>query len=174
MLGRRTLFATIVEERTLEKRRRGLASVDAAKRRQIARKGGQAAHAQGTAHEFTPAEARAAGRKGGAARGKNRAQGAQGREGGGALNPRSVARREASSPPPPEHGRVGLPDPADGEAYGRYSHLLLRRRARPVCAQGRSREGRGGRITLPSSCAHVSLLTFSDHSPAAASAARCP
>jgi len=62
-----------VEERTIEKRRRGLAAVDAAKRREIARKGGQAAHARGTAHEFTPAEARAAGRKGGAARGKNRA-----------------------------------------------------------------------------------------------------
>jgi len=52
--------------------------VDAAKRREIARKGGQAAHARGTAHEFTPAEARAAGRKGGAARGKNRASGAEG------------------------------------------------------------------------------------------------
>jgi hypothetical protein len=66
-------FATIVEERTIEKRRRGLASMDAAKRREIARKGGQAAQARGTAHQFTSAEARVAGRKGGAARGKNRA-----------------------------------------------------------------------------------------------------
>jgi hypothetical protein len=50
-----------------------LASVDAAKRREIARKGGRAAQARGTAHQFTSAEARVAGRKGGAARGKNRA-----------------------------------------------------------------------------------------------------
>jgi general stress protein YciG len=35
------------------------------KQREIARKGGRAAHEKGTAHEFTPDEARAAGRKGG-------------------------------------------------------------------------------------------------------------
>jgi general stress protein YciG len=35
------------------------------KQRAIARKGGQAGHAKGTAHEFTPEEAREAGRKGG-------------------------------------------------------------------------------------------------------------
>jgi general stress protein YciG len=35
------------------------------KQRAIASKGGKAAHAQGTAHEFTSEEARAAGRKGG-------------------------------------------------------------------------------------------------------------
>jgi general stress protein YciG len=35
------------------------------KQREIARKGGRAAHARGTAHEFTADEARAAGRKGG-------------------------------------------------------------------------------------------------------------
>ncbi len=34
-------------------------------RREIARKGGRAAHEKGTAHEFTPEEARIAGRKGG-------------------------------------------------------------------------------------------------------------
>jgi general stress protein YciG len=38
---------------------------------QAGRKGGQAAHAAGTAHEFTPAEAAAAGRKGGEARSNN-------------------------------------------------------------------------------------------------------
>lgn len=38
------------------------------KQRQIASKGGRAAHAKGTAHEFTSEEARAAGRKGGMAR----------------------------------------------------------------------------------------------------------
>jgi len=39
--------------------------MDPAKRREIAKKGGHAAHQKGTAHEFTPEEARAAGRKGG-------------------------------------------------------------------------------------------------------------
>jgi len=44
---------------------RGFASMDAHKQREIARKGGRAAHEKGTAHEFTADEARAAGRKGG-------------------------------------------------------------------------------------------------------------
>jgi general stress protein YciG len=48
-------------------KRRGFASMDAAKQREIASKGGKAAHLKGTAHEFTPEEARAAGRKGGQA-----------------------------------------------------------------------------------------------------------
>src|SRR5580765_791141 len=46
-------------------RRRGFASMDANKQREIARKGGRAPHEKGTAHEFTADEARAAGRKGG-------------------------------------------------------------------------------------------------------------
>ncbi len=44
---------------------RGFASMDAHKQKEIARKGGKAAHEKGTAHEFTTDEARAAGRKGG-------------------------------------------------------------------------------------------------------------
>ena len=44
---------------------RGFASMDRNKQREIARKGGRAAHEKGTAHEFTSDEARAAGRKGG-------------------------------------------------------------------------------------------------------------
>jgi general stress protein YciG len=47
------------------KSNRGFASMDLAKQREIASKGGKAAHAQGLAHEFTADEARAAGRKGG-------------------------------------------------------------------------------------------------------------
>lgn len=39
--------------------------MDAERQRQIASKGGKAAHEKGTAHEFTPEEAREAGRKGG-------------------------------------------------------------------------------------------------------------
>jgi uncharacterized protein len=52
-------------------RGRGFASMDASKQREIASKGGKAAHAKGTAHEFTSEEAREAGRKGGQARGKH-------------------------------------------------------------------------------------------------------
>ena len=39
--------------------------MDQTKQREIARKGGRAAHRKGTAHEFTTEEARFAGRKGG-------------------------------------------------------------------------------------------------------------
>ena len=46
-------------------RNRGFASMDTQKQKEIARKGGRAAHEKGTAHEFTSEEARAAGRKGG-------------------------------------------------------------------------------------------------------------
>jgi general stress protein YciG len=46
-------------------KKRGFASMDANRQREIASKGGRAAHEKGTAHEFTPEEARAAGRKGG-------------------------------------------------------------------------------------------------------------
>jgi general stress protein YciG len=52
--------------------RRGFASMDTEKQRRIASKGGRAAHEKGTAHEFTPEEAREAGRKGGEARGRSR------------------------------------------------------------------------------------------------------
>ena len=48
-------------------RGRGFASMDREKQRQIASKGGRAAHASGTAHEWSSEEARAAGRKGGIA-----------------------------------------------------------------------------------------------------------
>lgn len=48
-------------------RPRGFAAMDHSLVREIARKGGKAAHAKGTAHEFTGEEARAAGRKGGLA-----------------------------------------------------------------------------------------------------------
>jgi general stress protein YciG len=47
------------------KERRGFASMSPERQREIASKGGRAAHAKGTAHEWTPEEARSAGRKGG-------------------------------------------------------------------------------------------------------------
>jgi len=51
---------------------RGFASMDADKQKKIASKGGKAAHAQGRAHEFTPEEAREAGRAGGRAVSRDR------------------------------------------------------------------------------------------------------
>ena len=50
---------------------RGFAGMDEEKQREIASKGGKAAHEKGTAHEFDSEEAREAGRKGGLARGQN-------------------------------------------------------------------------------------------------------
>jgi len=44
---------------------KGFASMSAEKKREIASKGGKAAHALGTAHKFSSEEARAAGRVGG-------------------------------------------------------------------------------------------------------------
>jgi len=51
--------------------RRGFASMDEEKQREIASKGGKAAHEKGTAHEFTSQEAQEAGRKGGQARSRD-------------------------------------------------------------------------------------------------------
>lgn len=52
---------------TDEKRKVGFALLPPEKRSETASKGGKAAHAKGTAHEFTRDEARIAGRKGGRA-----------------------------------------------------------------------------------------------------------
>jgi uncharacterized protein len=49
----------------IRKERRGFASMSPEKQREIASKGGRAAHEKGTAHEWSADEARAAGRKGG-------------------------------------------------------------------------------------------------------------
>ncbi len=51
----------------MAKEDRGFASMDRGKQRQIASKGGKAAHLKGTAHEWTSEEAREAGRRGGMA-----------------------------------------------------------------------------------------------------------
>lgn len=66
-----------------EKARRGFASMDRERQRQIASKGGKAAHSKGRAHEFTPGQARDAGRKGGIAVSRDRQHMASiGRKGG--------------------------------------------------------------------------------------------
>ena len=63
--------------------KRGFSSMDPQKQREIASKGGKAAHQKGTAHEFTTEEARIAGRKGGAASRARRSGGQQESDSGG-------------------------------------------------------------------------------------------
>jgi general stress protein YciG len=87
------------------KSQRGFASMDREKQRQIASKGGHAAHEKGTAHEFTPEEARAAGRKGGEVVSRDRAHmAAIGREGGQRSHRNRAARAEqrAKESEPPQ------------------------------------------------------------------------
>jgi len=60
------------EEGEVAKEDRGFASMDRNKQREIASKGGRAAHQKGTAHEWTTEEAREAGRKGGMVSGGRR------------------------------------------------------------------------------------------------------
>jgi hypothetical protein len=71
--------AQAAKRRTSDKKeqdvgKRGFSSMDPEKQREIASKGGKAAHQKGTAHEFTSEEARVAGRKGGAASRAKRTQ----------------------------------------------------------------------------------------------------
>lgn len=62
-----TLVPPPIEEEPKPKKLRGFAAMDRELVRKIASTGGKAAHAAGTAHEFSPEEARAAGKKGGIA-----------------------------------------------------------------------------------------------------------
>ncbi len=82
------------------KRTRGFGSMDYRKQREIARKGGMAAHIKGTAHEFTAEEARNAGRKGGQRVSANRAHMIEiGRLGGRRSAQRRKSKGEPATPP---------------------------------------------------------------------------
>ena len=66
---------------------RGFAALDKDKQKQIASRGGKAAHAKGKAHQFTSEEARIAGKKGGQKISQNREHmQAIGRKGGTAVS----------------------------------------------------------------------------------------
>lgn len=101
--------------RSGHKQGRGFAGMDAARQREIASKGGKAAHEKGTAHEFTSDEARVAGRKGGEVVSQNREHMATiGREGGQARGQRhrmahsseASASREESGRAPEKHAEI--------------------------------------------------------------------
>lgn len=78
------------------KSRRGFASMDPERQKEIASRGGRAAHEKGTAHEWSSDEARHAGRKGGVTVSRDRAHmAAIGREGG---ESRSATARQSRLP----------------------------------------------------------------------------
>ena len=69
---------------------RGFASMDRERQREIASKGGRAAHRKGTAHQWSADEAREAGRKGGTSVSRDREHmAAIGREGGASAHRRT-------------------------------------------------------------------------------------
>ena len=74
---------------------RGFAGMDAERQRQIASEGGRAAHSKGSAHEFTPEEARQAGRKGGEAVSQDRRHMSEiGKKGGEARGNNAKAKQQ--------------------------------------------------------------------------------
>jgi general stress protein YciG len=78
---------------------RGFAVMNEDKQREIASRGGRAAHKRGTAHEFTAEEAAAAGRKGGQSVSRNREHMARiGRKGGLATHNRRSAETDQPLP----------------------------------------------------------------------------
>jgi general stress protein YciG len=81
------------------KERRGFASMTPEKQREIASKGGRAAHQKGTAHEWTSEEARSAGRKGGQI-----SRGGRGR---------LIETSQENAAPTPADSRVEQPDIAE-------------------------------------------------------------
>ena len=84
----------------MAKEDRGFASMDRSKQREIASKGGKAAHQKGTAHEWTSEEAREAGRKGGMASHRRRKEMTDEPMGSGSESP--VSSSESSMAQAPE------------------------------------------------------------------------
>jgi general stress protein YciG len=107
------------------KNERGFAAMDPEQQREIARRGGRAAHESGNAHEFTSEEAAEAGRKGGEAVSKNREHMAEiGRKGGLAAHHRNAAFHHESAA---EHHRKAAEhhdagDLEEGERHSQEAH----------------------------------------------------
>lgn len=88
--------------------------MEESKQREIASRGGRTAHAQGTAHKFSPEEAREAGRKGGKAVSGDRSHMARiGRRGGQARHARSLAQNAVQrTEPKPQPQQEDAAEPA--------------------------------------------------------------
>jgi uncharacterized protein len=94
---------------------RGFASMDPSRQRDIARKGGRAAHEKGTAHEFSSEEARAAGRKGGYSVSADRSHMSRiGRLGGKTSAGRRQSQTTAESAHPGTQAEAGASGAAEG------------------------------------------------------------
>jgi uncharacterized protein len=97
--------------------RRGFAAMEENQRRQIASRGGRAAHQTGNAHQWNEHEAAAAGRKGGQKVSQNREHmAAIGRKGGLAAHQRTEQQRDAQSTRSQETPRKD-PEQANGTAH---------------------------------------------------------
>src|SRR5471030_1273092 len=98
--------------------KRGFAAMSEAQQREIASKGGQAAHQKGTAHEFDTEEARRAGQKGGEVVSRDREHMAEiGRKGARAASRRSA--KTARTQPAPAAAPAPVPSSSPGAARAR-------------------------------------------------------
>jgi general stress protein YciG len=114
--------------------KRGFASMDPDKQREIASKGGKAAHQSGRAHEFGSKEAAEAGRKGGEAVSENRQHMAEiGRKGGEAVSGnrehmakigRKAVERANRMPPRPAGATGPIPNSSDSRRPSRKPPAL--------------------------------------------------
>lgn len=105
--------------------RRGFASLNSEERRNISSKGGHAAHKKGTAHKFTPEEARLAGRKGGEKTSQNRAYMAEiGKRGGEASH--AGRNRNNSTDTPVTENNQPTNGPGNSTDLNREENLLNR------------------------------------------------
>ncbi len=93
--------------------------MDREKQREIARKGGRAAHEKGSAHEFSPDEAREAGRKGGERVSSDRARMAEIGRRGGLI---SAARRAQRGKPGTDLREQGTSPDEQGAIREHYEH----------------------------------------------------
>jgi uncharacterized protein len=97
--------------------RRGFAAMEENQRRQIASRGGRAAHQTGNAHQWNEHEAAVAGRKGGQKVSQNREHmAAIGRKGGLAAHQRTEQQPDAQSAQPEETPRKDQ-EQANGTAH---------------------------------------------------------
>jgi hypothetical protein len=106
------------------KGKRGFASMNEDKQRQIASMGGKAAHAKGTAHEFTAEEARSAGRKGGQAVSQDRSHMANiGRKGGETVSEDRAYMAQIGSKGGQSRSQKRSEQPHLGEVSQRSEHM---------------------------------------------------